>query len=118
MPPSEREDMSSTYAKKVPVIIAEMEQKREEDDKERQADPTEQPPDKVVYLYPFEGGGIVMTDTPIEDEPEAPVVESRELETDQRPLPRKAPPVLSPFCTASPALSCSRQRGYELERAF
>lgn len=89
--------MSSTYAKKVPVIIAEMEQKREDDDKERQADPTEQPPDKVVYLYPFEGGGIVMTDTPIEDEPEAPVVESRELETDQRPLPRKAPPYFLHF---------------------
>jgi hypothetical protein len=89
--------MSSTYAKKVPVIIAEMEQEREDDDKRRQADPTGQPPDKVVYLYPFEGGGIVMTHIPIEDEPEAPVVESRELETDQRPLPRKDPPYFLHF---------------------
>jgi hypothetical protein len=89
--------MSSTYAKKVPAIIAEMQQKREDDDKGRQADPTVQPPDKVIYLYPFEGGGIVMTHTPIEDEPEAPVVESRELETDQRPLPRKDPPYFLHF---------------------
>ena len=44
---------SSKYAQKVPVIIAEMEEGRQEDDRERQADSTEQPPDKVVYLYPF-----------------------------------------------------------------
>ena len=61
---------SSKYARQVPAILAEMEQERERDDK--QPDQGEQVPEKVVYIYPLEGGGVVFTETPIgEDEPAA-----------------------------------------------
>ena len=79
---------SSKYARQVPAILAEMEQERERDDK--QPDQGEQVPEKVVYIYPVEGGGVVFTETPIdEDEPAAPNVVSAEPETDQRPITRK-----------------------------
>src|SRR5947209_6206920 len=85
---------SSKYARQVPAILAEMEQERERDDK--QPDQGEQVPEKVVYIYPLEGGGVVFTETPI-DEPAAPNVVSAEPETDQRPITRKDPPYFLHF---------------------
>jgi hypothetical protein len=82
---------SSKYARQVATILAEMEQEQERDDK--QPDQDEQAPEKVVYIYPLEGGGVVFTETPIEDEePQPSIVECREPETDQRPIQRKGPP--------------------------
>ena len=87
---------SSKYTRQVPAILAEMEQERERDDK--QPDQGEQVPEKVVYIYPLEGGGVVFTETPIdEDEPAAPNVVSAEPETDQRPITRKDPPYFLHF---------------------
>lgn len=82
---------SSKDARQVPAILAEMEQERERDDK--QPGQGEQVPERVVYIYPLEGGGVVFTETPIdEDEPAAPNVVGAEPETDQRPITRKGPP--------------------------
>src|SRR5438445_2189203 len=87
-PPFDEEEkkmQSCKYARQVPAILAEMEQERERDDK--QPDQGEQVPEKVVYIYPLEGGGVVFTETPIdEDEPAAPTVVSAGPETDQRPI--------------------------------
>lgn len=87
---------SSKYARQVPTILAETEQERERDDK--QPDQDEQEPEKVVYIYPLEGGGVVFTETPIEEDESAPrIVESGEPETDQRPIQRKDPPYFLHF---------------------
>lgn len=86
---------SSKYVSAVPDILAEMEQERERDDKQPDQDGE---PEKVLYFYPLEGGGIVMTETPIEeDEPAAPKVVSAEMETDQHPTQRKDPPYFLHF---------------------
>lgn len=81
--------MQSQYAKRVPAILAEMEKGREEDERADHQEETGEP--EVIHVYPLEGGGLVFTKTPIEDEPEAPIVDSMEPETDQR-SPRKDPP--------------------------
>ncbi len=83
--------MQSQYAKRVSVILAEKEKGRG-DDKTTTGQQAEIEEKEVIHVYPLEGGGLVFTTTPIIDEPEAPVVDSTEPETDQRPIPRKDPP--------------------------
>ena len=71
---------SSKYAQQVPAILAQMEQARQEDETQHQ--PAEQ---GMIHVYRLEGGGIVMTDTPIEDEVQPPPTVDAEPETDHRP---------------------------------
>src|SRR5256885_1086719 len=88
---------TSQYAHAVPAILAEMEQGREEDET-RQPDQDEHVPEKIIYVYPLEGGGAVFTETPIEDEAQAPrIVDSSDPESDQRPTQRKDPPYFLHF---------------------
>ena len=82
--------MQSQYAKQVPAILAAMEKGREEDEKTARQEETGEP--EIIHVYPLEGGGLVFTKNPIEDEPEPPIVESTEPKTDQRPVWRKGPP--------------------------
>lgn len=101
---------TSPYAHALPAILAEVQQAREAaDDNSSQNQPAEQTdgdetPDTVVYVYPLEGGGVVLTHTPIEDEDDPlapPIVEAVEQpETrDQRPLSSRQPPyLLHLFC--------------------
>ncbi len=68
--------MQSQYANAVPAILAEMEEARQEDEAS-QPDQGREAGEKVIYVYPLEGGGLVFTETPIEDEPDLPPVDSR-----------------------------------------
>lgn len=82
---------SSRYAQKAPALLAKMEQERGQGDQE-QSDQKGQEPEKVVYVYPLEGGGLVFTDTPVEEEDaQVHIVDSGELATDTRPAPRYDP---------------------------
>ncbi len=83
--------MQSQYAKRVSVILAENE-KGQGDDETTTGQQAEIGEPEIIHVYPLEDGGLVFTTTPIEDEPEAPVVDSTEPETDQRPVSRKDPP--------------------------
>src|SRR5712692_9261515 len=65
----------------VPAIIAEMDGTRREDD--------QQP--GIIHVYRLEGGGIVFTKPPIEDEPEKNIIDAKEPETDTLPKQHKAP---------------------------
>ena len=85
---------ASPYARAVPAILAEMENQREADGNAAPPPDPEEEPEKVVYVYPLEGGGVVFTDTPIEEDgqqPPAAVVDAQEPETDTRPAPRREP---------------------------
>lgn len=84
---------ASPYASAVPAILAEMENQREEGENPPPPN-TEEEPEKIVYVYPLEGGGVVFTDTPIEEDqqqPQAPVVDAQEPKTDMRLTPRREP---------------------------
>jgi VCBS repeat-containing protein len=82
---------TSQYAKALPAILAEMGKGREEDEKTSQNAETEEP--EVIHVYPLEGGGLVFTKTPIEeDDPGTIIVDSQEPETESRPTQRKDPP--------------------------
>lgn len=87
---------TSPYVNAVPAILAEMEKGREEDETTTgQKAETGEP--EVIHVYPLEGGGLVFTTTPIEDKPEAPIVDSQEPETDKRPTTPKEPPYFLHF---------------------
>jgi hypothetical protein len=84
--------MQSQYASAVPAILAEMEEARQEDEAMR-PDQDGEAGQKVIYVYPFEGGGLVFTDTPIEDEPDSHIVNNRGPE----PTTRREPPYFLHF---------------------
>lgn len=84
--------MQSQYANAVPAILAEMEEARQQDEASR-PDQGGEAGEKVIYVYPLEGGGLVFTETPVEDEPDPPIVDSRE----QEPGTRREPPHLLHF---------------------
>lgn len=89
---------TSQYVKAVPATLAEMEQERQVNERTAQPDQDDQEPEKVVYVYPLEGGGVVLTETPIEeDEPQPPIVDGKDPETDTRPLMRRQPPYFLHF---------------------
>ena len=89
---------TSQYAKAVPAILAEMEKEREEDETRQPDRDGQENEEKVIYVYPLEGGGVVLTDTPIEeDQPATSVVESGKPQTDQCPTARKDPPYFLHF---------------------
>jgi len=82
---------ASPYARAVPAILAEMENRREANGNAPPPNPEEEA-EKVVYVYPLEGGGVVFTDTPIEEDdqqPQALVVDAQETKTDTRLAPRR-----------------------------
>src|SRR5260370_19127393 len=84
---------ASPYARAVPAILAEMENRREANGNDPPPNPEEEA-EKVVYVYPLEGGGVVFTDTPIEEDdqqPQALVVDAQETKTDTRLAPRREP---------------------------
>src|SRR5260370_26337150 len=54
---------ASPYARAVPAILAEMENRREANGNAPPPNPEEEA-EKVVYVYPLEGGGVGFTDTP------------------------------------------------------
>jgi hypothetical protein len=78
--------MQSQYAKAVPAILAEMEETRQEDE-DSHPDQDREEDEKVIYVYPLEGGGLVFTDNPIEDEPDPPIVDSQGPEPGMRREP-------------------------------
>jgi len=88
--------MQSQYASAVPAILEEMEEARQADETTR-PDQVGEAGDKVIYVYPLEGGGLVFTDTPIEDEPDPPIVDSQGPEPDTRPTRRRQPPYFLHF---------------------
>jgi hypothetical protein len=88
--------MQSQYASAVPAILAEMEEARQEDEA-RQPDQGGESGEKVIYVYPLEGGGLVLTETPIEDEPDSPTVDSQGPEPGTRPTRRRQPPYFLHF---------------------
>jgi hypothetical protein len=91
---------TSPYASAVPAILAEMEKQRAADGNEPQPPNPEDEPEKVVYVYPLEGGGVVFTDTPIEEDgqqPQASVVDARKSEPGTRPAARREPPYFLHF---------------------
>ncbi len=67
-------------------------------EKGRQEDETTPRPDEageaeVIHVYPVEGGGILLTTTEIpQDEPDVPIVESQEPQTEKQRTTSKAPP--------------------------
>src|SRR5438105_4039025 len=85
---------ASPYARAVPAILAEMENQRGAGGNAPQPPNPEDEPEKVVYVYPLEGGGVVFTDTPIEEDgqqPQAPVVDAEAPRTNARPAARREP---------------------------
>jgi hypothetical protein len=82
------------YARAVPALLAEMENQREADGNPPQPPDPEEAPEKVVYVYPLEGGGVVFTDTPIKEDvqqPQAPVIDAEAPKTDTHPAARREP---------------------------
>src|SRR5437588_8689267 len=84
---------TSPYAQKVPAILADMQQEREEDDpKQPEQEGQER---KKLYAYRTEDGKIVLSDTLIEDqEPQAPIIDSTPP-ADQRPTQKNEPPFIA-----------------------
>lgn len=89
---------TSQYAQAVPLILADMEQGREEDE-QRNAPPDPTPQPQRMHVYPAideEGNvGLLVTKTPLppqEQEQEPHIVESGEFEIDRRPTTQKDPP--------------------------
>lgn len=84
----------SPYVEAVPAIVAEMEHERQEDNDQLPSAQDEQP---VIYRYRVEGGGMVLSNVPLEDDdPQPPIVDSQD-KTDQRPRTRKQPPYFLHF---------------------
>jgi hypothetical protein len=89
--------MNSQYANAVPAILAEMEQGRREDDNQQRPDHNGQE-GETVHVYRTSDGGVLFTHAPIgEQEPQAPIVDSQEPETDTRPRQHKDPPYFLHF---------------------
>jgi hypothetical protein len=88
---------ASQYAKAVPAILAEMGQERQDNDTP--------PPDsgeeaaQKMFVYRTDTGGWLISPTKIQEgepgeedeQPEPPIVDNRELETDARPPAKKEP---------------------------
>jgi Baseplate J-like protein len=82
----------SYYAKEIKSILATLNEHGDEGDTPL---PDEEELD-TIHVYPVEGGGLLLTRTPIEDEPAVPVIDSQ----DNRPttgVPRQTPPPLVLF---------------------
>lgn len=88
--------MQSQYASAVPAILAEMEEARQADETMR-PDQDGEAGQKVIYVYPFEGGGLVFTDTPIGDEQDPAIARSRGSEPTTRSTTRREPPYFLHF---------------------
>lgn len=84
----------SQYAQAVPAIIAAMEKERGEDGTLPRQEENEQ---DIMHIYPLEGGGVVITRTPIEDEIQSPIIDSQVPETDTRHTTPKDPPYFLHF---------------------
>ncbi len=87
---------TSPYVSAVPSILAEIDKGRG-DDGPTTGQNTETGEPEILHVYPLEGGGLVFTKTPIENEPEAPIVDSKAPETDKRPTTPKDPPYFLHF---------------------
>ncbi len=102
---------TSPYASAVPAILAELEQSREADEREHQADEQDEPGSGAVekmFVYRTETGGWLISPTKIQegeqdlplgedDQPHPPIIDSQDLETDQRQTTRRQPPYFLHF---------------------
>ena len=94
---------SSPYTKAVPAILAEMEQERQEDDKQQPDQKTQTEQEEVIYVYRTTEGGMLLSPTKIGEgeakEPQAPTVDSTTPTTDHRPTTtsRREPPIVLYF---------------------
>jgi hypothetical protein len=102
---------TNPYVSAVPAILAEMEQSREADEREHQPDQQDEPGGGAVekmFVYRTDTGGWLISPTKIQegeqdlpleedDQPQPPIIDSQELETDQRPTTRRQPPYFLHF---------------------
>src|SRR6266536_5309177 len=102
---------TSPYASAVPATLAELEQSREADEREHQADEQDEPGSGAVekmFVYRTETGGWLISPTKIQegeqdlplgedDQPHPPIIDSQDLETDQRQTTRRQPPYFLHF---------------------
>lgn len=96
----------SQYAKDLPAILATL----QENDNTAANTNTEEEKGKIeeIHVYPVEGGGILLTKTPIDqDAPQETIVDSQERDTETPPPKKKRTPVLSAFFPYSLLLSFS-----------
>src|SRR5258708_38933753 len=98
---------TSPYVTAVPTILADMEQSREEADN-HQPDQEDEPGSEAVeklYVYRTDNGGWLASPSRIgeedltteDDQPQAPIVESRAPQTGTRPTTRHDPPYFLQF---------------------
>lgn len=81
----------SQYAKDLPAILATL----QENDNTAANTNTEEEKGKIeeIHVYPVEGGGILLTKTPIDqDAPQETIVDSQERDTQTPPPPKREPP--------------------------
>src|SRR5690242_4396800 len=88
LPCSSGENAMSLYAKEINRILASLNGPEVE---ENPPLPEEEDLD-TIHVYPVEGGGILLTRTPLEDEEAAPVIDSQPDQPTTRAVPRTPPP--------------------------
>ncbi|MGH2495792.1 MAG: hypothetical protein ACRDIV_13925 [Ktedonobacteraceae bacterium] len=80
----------SQYANAVPNILADMEKDREEgQEAQQQPDQRDDVPELVIHRYRVEGGGVILSSIPLDEDQQPPIVDSKPSVTAPA---RKAPP--------------------------